>query len=1227
LSGTANTAPPERGQVLATEDAALRHVAMLVARGAPRQEIFAAAAEQVARTFSRPWVGVMQYDSAASAVVVATWGDHPFPVGTRWPLDGPSTLETVLRTGRPAAVPDYTGLAGTVAEASRQAGIVGGIGAPIVVDGSTWGVVAVPATRGAPIPAGVETRLSVFTELVAAAISNAEARSALALLADEQAALRRVATLVAREASPAEIFGAVTEEARNVLAIEAVGLLRFDADETATLVAQSDTPWDPPPLGTQLTLDGENVVAQVLRTGEVARMDDWSGSSGAVAALADVLGVRSAVASPVVVEGALWGAIVAATSQSEPLPPDTELRIREFTELVATAVANAEARSQLSRLAVEQAALLRVAELVAKESSLPDVLTGVAEELAKVLGHVEWGLSRDDGDGMATVLAVSDGNPTPAGTRVPIDLGSAYGRAIIEARPARIDDYFAEAGSIARIARKHGVRAAVSYPIVVRGRTWGAMSVGWRNPDALPAQTEAVVARFSDLIATAIANVEARAQVERLADEQAALRRVATLVAEGVPSAELFSGVTTEVAHVFSDVDPALIASVIRFDPGPESVLVGASREYAREPLGARWAPKDLYVSTRVLRTERSARVDEADLDTTGGPDADVLRLRRFLYQVGSPIIVEGSLWGAMCLNSQHELPADTEERLEKFTDLVATAIANAESRGARAVLTEEQAALRRVATLVAHDAPPATVFEAVAAEVGDLLDANLTVLSRYDHDGMATAIGSWSSVREAIPVGTRSSIGGRNVLTIVAETGRPARLDDYEQGTGQAAEIARRYGWRSSIAAPITVEDRVWGAMLVATQRKEPFPAGDEDRLALFTDLVATAVSNAEAHVAVQAAADEQGALRRVATLVAASAAPSAVFAAVTEEIAAVLGADACMLCRADPDGAAVVVGTWADGTPEPAPGTRIARGGTNLVTIVLETGHPARIENYDDASGGASEFARAYGLRSAVGTPILVEGRLWGLVVAGTTRDDPLPSNAEERLAGFTELVATAISNATARAELVASRARIVAAGDEARRRIERNLHDGTQQRLLALGLDLQRARTGIPDDQSETQSALMEAEQDLEAILEDLRELSHGLHPQLLSRLGLGPSLQALARRSPIPVQLDVDLPDRPPASLETAVYYVVSEALTNAIKHSQATEISIAITGGETLEASVVDDGVGGADPGGGSGLVGLLDRVEALGGHFAFDSPPRGGTSISIELPVEPRVVT
>jgi signal transduction histidine kinase len=455
-----------------------------------------------------------------------------------------------------------------------------------------------------------------------------------------------------------------------------------------------------------------------------------------------------------------------------------------------------------------------------------------------------------------------------------------------------------------------------------------------------------------------------------------------------------------------------------------------------------------------------------------------------------------------------------------------------------------------------------------------------------------------------------------------VYRTGRSARLGgaDWAAYPGPVAEAGLRFGVMSQVACPIVVEGRVWG--VVTLNAGEELPPDTEQRLEKFTGLVTTAIANAEARVALRAAADEQGALRRVATLVATSAPATDVFAAVTEEIALVLDADATLLCRVEHDGAAVVVGAFGEKTPRI--GTRLTRGGTNLTTIVLDTGHAARIESYGQATGDASEVARSHGLRSAVGAPILVDGGLWGLVIAGKTGEKPLLPDAEERLAGFAELVATAISNTTARAELVASRARIVAAGDEARRRIERNLHDGTQQRLIALGLDLQRVRAAVPGDQSETQSALARMEGDLDAIVVDLRELSHGLHPQLLSRLGLGPSLQALARRSPIPVDLDVDLPERPAPPLETAVYYVVAEALTNAIKHSHASQISVTIrSAGERLEAWIVDDGVGDADPGEGSGLTGLLDRIDALGGRFALVSPPRGGTRISVELPLDP----
>jgi signal transduction histidine kinase len=212
--------------------------------------------------------------------------------------------------------------------------------------------------------------------------------------------------------------------------------------------------------------------------------------------------------------------------------------------------------------------------------------------------------------------------------------------------------------------------------------------------------------------------------------------------------------------------------------------------------------------------------------------------------------------------------------------------------------------------------------------------------------------------------------------------------------------------------------------------------------------------------------------------------------------------------------------------------------------------------------------------------------------------------------------------VSNATTRSELIASRQRIIAAGDEARRRVERNLHDGAQQRLVSLGLDLQAVQASVPA-RSDTRVELDRIQGELGTVLDELRELSHGLHPALLHQGGLSRALSALARKSPVAVSLDVEIPERPPESVEIAVYYVVSEALANVAKHAGASEASVSVASADALlRAEITDDGVGGAELARGSGIVGLVDRVEALGGHFALESPPGRGTKIAIELPLE-----
>jgi signal transduction histidine kinase len=505
-----------------------------------------------------------------------------------------------------------------------------------------------------------------------------------------------------------------------------------------------------------------------------------------------------------------------------------------------------------------------------------------------------------------------------------------------------------------------------------------------------------------------------------------------------------------------------------------------------------------------------------------------------------------------------------------------------------------------------------------VALEVGKLLDTDITVVGKYDGDGAATAIGSWSALPGGVPVGTRSGVGGRNVLTIVAETERPARVDGYDDAWGEAAQIARRHGWRSSIAAPILVEGRLWGVMLVATQGPEPFPGGAEERLSAFTDLVATAIANAESHEARAMLTEEQAALRHVATLVAQGAPPQDLFDAVAEQVGRLLPAANVSMGRYEPDDSVTSMASWSsDGVVFP-PGVRWPIKGTNVAWMVLQTGRPARIDDFSTATDSIGVAVREAGYTSAIGSPIVVEGRLWGVISAAST-EGLMPPGTEARLTSFTELVATAITNAEGSAELAASRRRIVAAADEARRRIERDLHDGIQQRLIALTL---RARAMAREPADELPGIAAELSQGLKDVSDELRDVSRGIHPTILTDAGLGPALRALARRSNVPIHADIRLDERLPAPVEAAAYYVASEALTNVAKHSQANVVELtAARENGVLALAVRDDGIGGVDAGLGSGILGLTDRVEALGGSISIASPPHGGTTLSIRLPI------
>jgi signal transduction histidine kinase len=552
--------------------------------------------------------------------------------------------------------------------------------------------------------------------------------------------------------------------------------------------------------------------------------------------------------------------------------------------------------------------------------------------------------------------------------------------------------------------------------------------------------------------------------------------------------------------------------------------------------------------------------------------------------------------------------------------------------------LADEQAALRRVATLVASGGRPAEVFSAVADELGRLIGAEATFVSRVDlssadrpgvsaadpsgepaePEGDTTVLGSYGRVSDEVPVGFRVKLDPGMVITAALRTGRPARINGDALATGPFGAIVGRLGMRAAVATPIVVEGRNWGVAVAATSR-EDFPPGTDSRMADFIELAATAIANTQAEQELRELAATQAALRRLAMLVARGEPPEAVFAAATREALRHYGDGTARMIRYELDGTATLVANEGTTGPHVRVGERWeAYPPAGLTATVLRTGRAARVDDYRDIPGGDPYLAE--GLRSAVAMPIHVNGRLWGMIAVGSGQG-PLPPDTEQRMTEFTDLVATAVANAQSRTELMISRARIVAASDEARKRIERDLHDGAQQRLVALVLRLRMAAEPSTE-RDELRTEMADAAAELMGVIDDLREISRGIHPAILSKAGLRPALRALGRRSAVPVELNVRVDGRLSESVEVGAYYVVSEMLANAEKHARASVVEVgAEASGGTLRVSVRDDGIGGADPVRGSGLLGLRDRIEALGGTFSVHSPVGRGTTVTCELPV------
>jgi signal transduction histidine kinase len=528
-----------------------------------------------------------------------------------------------------------------------------------------------------------------------------------------------------------------------------------------------------------------------------------------------------------------------------------------------------------------------------------------------------------------------------------------------------------------------------------------------------------------------------------------------------------------------------------------------------------------------------------------------------------------------------------------------------------------EHATLRRVAVLVAQGVPADELFSAVTAEVGRLFGADLAGLSRYLSGDSVIAVTTWSAAGEHPDISGTWPLDRDGIFDRVFRSGRPARQDDWETADGPIAAACREIGIRSTAAGPIVVDGRVWGALLIHSLTSR-LPEGIELRMAEFTELVATAIANTEARAAVRRLADEQAALRRVATLVARESPPSAVLAAVAEEVAQLFGVSASTVYRYEGDANALVVASAGDPDALFPVGTCMPLDGDSIAARIRHGAASVRID-VADVTGQIGKHARRLGTRSGVGAPITVNGELWGGIVATSRRPEPLPADAEGRIAQFTELVATAISNSETRAELAASRARLVAAADAERRRLVRDLHDGAQQRLVHTVLTLNLARQAA-DGNARARALLGEAVERAGRATAELRELAHGILPSVLAHGGLPTAVDALASRMPVPVAVDVPAERFPPA-VEATAYFVVAEALTNVAKHAKAHHAVVsAYVRDDTLTVAIRDDGIGGARKDGRS-LVGIADRLAAVGGRLEVASRPGDGTRLAADIPL------
>ncbi len=815
-------------------------------------------------------------------------------------------------------------------------------------------------------------------------------------------------------------------------------------------------------------------------------------------------------------------------------------------------------------LAEEQAALRRVTAIAVAGEPPEAVFAAVTAEASALLGGTPVSLARYESRGTEQVILGQTGDHVAVGAWFPAtDPDGISARMWRSGRAERTDD-FAVMPLQGRV-RQLGVMACVAVPVVVEGSLWGSLAAASRT-GPLPADTEARLTLFAEIVATAVVGAAARTRLQSLAGEQAALLRVAALVARGAAETVIFDAVAVEAAALIDDEPTTLV----RYE-GRRTFTVCATRN-GPVPVGARVTlpEDDTGTLADVLRTLRPARQDH-HADIAGRSSS------RREFGVGSsvsvPIIVNGRLWGSLgTLNTGRRLPVETDDRLAEFAELVASALADVEARAELERFGEEQGALRRVAELAAVGASSTRVLEAIVTEASRLSDGAVVAAVRKARSG------GWRWV----DTGRATSPDQDALLRRVLATGGPAHIGEAGDLLGLPRPEGGEPVWGSAV--PVLVDGETWGALL-ATSGSRPLPSSTAERLTHFAQIAATAETGARSRRALGRRVAEQAALRRVAELVARGAALDEVFDAITAEASTVLGDAAANLVRHDGDHSTVVA-----------------------------THHGSRPAGRHIPAGA--------GTGAVVAVPVVVEGRVWGRLSTAPPGPAP-PADAEDRLTEFAQLAAAAIANAENRAKLRASRARVVATADETRRRLQRDVHDGAQQRLvqtvLALRVGVDAAGRG-----QDPVDLIREALESAERATVDLRDVVHGILPEALSRGGLRTGLESFVAGVSVPVDLDVSaLPSaRLPGDLEVTAYFVVAEALTNVVKHSRATRARVTVAGNEqALVVEVADDGIGGADPRGGTGLTGLSDRVDAMDGVLVLTTTGGTGTTVRATLPV------